>query len=358
MRYFGRATETCCFPGTGSGKRRASRSSVPTGTSDASRWRLPRGPSSSTDCQYAGHRQSNSLFERRDGNFRLQITGHPQFGLPFGQDKLVLIFLATLAIRQKSPVVRFRSAAEMLDTFGMSKGGKEYRRIVAAFERIFGATMFVSTESTRLIATVIHLSRSGTVPHGQNTITLSDEFFAEISGHPVPVDIEAIKVLAALSLLDLFMWLSYRCVVAKEPESIPLVGPFELTQQLGCVEYSRPSRFRAMPEQWLQTIPSLWPKCPAIVSGYGRILLIDRRAEVQVRFSCHLLAVPEHYGSFCRFPGAMPECPCRLPFTAADGPADHTRHGEIPRHQDYMPERALPAGLPSRSMNRCWRRFS
>jgi len=24
------------------------------------------------------------LFERRNGNFLLQITGHPQFGLPFG----------------------------------------------------------------------------------------------------------------------------------------------------------------------------------------------------------------------------------------------------------------------------------
>jgi hypothetical protein len=27
----------------------------------------------------------------------------------------------------------------MLETFGMSKGGKEYRRLIAAFERIFGA---------------------------------------------------------------------------------------------------------------------------------------------------------------------------------------------------------------------------
>jgi hypothetical protein len=29
------------------------------------------------------------LFERRNGHFTLQITGHPQFGLPFGQDRLV-----------------------------------------------------------------------------------------------------------------------------------------------------------------------------------------------------------------------------------------------------------------------------
>ena len=57
------------------------------------------------------------LYERRNGNFVLQITGHPEFGVPFGQDRIVPIFLATLAVRQKSQTSRFRSAGEMLDTF-------------------------------------------------------------------------------------------------------------------------------------------------------------------------------------------------------------------------------------------------
>jgi hypothetical protein len=34
----------------------------------------------------------------------------------------------------------------MLETFGMHKGGKEYRRLVAAFDRIFGATIFFGTD--------------------------------------------------------------------------------------------------------------------------------------------------------------------------------------------------------------------
>jgi hypothetical protein len=252
------------------------------------------------------------LFERRNGNFLLQVTGHPQFGLPFGQDRLVLIFLATLAVRQKSQTVRFRSAAEMLDTFGMAKGGKEYRRIVAAFGRIFGATMFFSTESTRSTATVIHrsrfnflkeaeiwYSRSGDFPSSQNTVTLSDEFYSEISCHPIPADLEAIKILAAApALLDLFMWLSYRCFVAKGPESIPLFGPFGLTQQLGCVEYSRPSRFRAMLEQWLRTIRALWPDCPAAIGGNGAYLRIGRSIAVlrqteNDEFCSGQLTVPE-----------------------------------------------------------------
>jgi hypothetical protein len=64
------------------------------------------------------------------------VTAHPEYGLPFGQDRIVPIFLATLAVRQQSQTIRFRSAAEMLETFGLQKGGKQYRRLVAAFERV------------------------------------------------------------------------------------------------------------------------------------------------------------------------------------------------------------------------------
>ena len=99
------------------------------------------------------------LYERRNGNFLLQITGHPNFGLPFGQDRIVPIYLATLAMRQQSQTVRFRTAAEMLETFGMHKGGKEYRRLVAAFERIFGATIFFGTDTLNGKAKVVQRSR-------------------------------------------------------------------------------------------------------------------------------------------------------------------------------------------------------
>ena len=99
------------------------------------------------------------VYERRNGHFVLQITGHPQYGVPFGQDRIVPIFLATLAVQQKSQVIRFRSASEMLETFGMHKGGKEYKRLVAAFERIFGATMFFGTDTVSHGAKVVHRSR-------------------------------------------------------------------------------------------------------------------------------------------------------------------------------------------------------
>ncbi len=41
------------------------------------------------------------LYERRNGQFILQVTGHPEYGVPFGQDRIVPIFLATLAVQQR-----------------------------------------------------------------------------------------------------------------------------------------------------------------------------------------------------------------------------------------------------------------
>jgi hypothetical protein len=59
------------------------------------------------------------MHERRNGQFVLQVIGHPNYGVPWGQDRLVPIFLTTLAMRQQKQTITFRSAAEMLDVFGM-----------------------------------------------------------------------------------------------------------------------------------------------------------------------------------------------------------------------------------------------
>jgi hypothetical protein len=83
---------------------------------------------------------------RHSGRFFLNIVGHPQFGLPFGQDRLIPIWIATLALRQKSRTVRFETASQMLDFFSLPPDGYHYQRIVEGFKRIFSATIFFGTE--------------------------------------------------------------------------------------------------------------------------------------------------------------------------------------------------------------------
>jgi hypothetical protein len=75
--------------------------------------------------------------------------GHPCYGLPWGQDRLVPLYLATLAVRQQSETITFNSGAEMLDTFGMQQGESQYRRLIEAFQSVFGATIFFGTDTAR-----------------------------------------------------------------------------------------------------------------------------------------------------------------------------------------------------------------
>jgi hypothetical protein len=233
------------------------------------------------------------LHERRNGQFLLQVTGHPSYGVPWGQDRLVPIFLATLAMRQQKQTITFRSAAEMLDTFGMQQGGSQYRRLVAAFQRVFGATIFFGTDIQREKAMVMHQARFNfmreariwysrdpnqeLLPGGfENEIVLSDEFFREVTTHSIPTDLEAAKALSpSPAALDLYMWLSYRCFTAKGSERVPVFGDFGLATQLGSSDYARPRKFRERLERWLNLVRSLWPQCPARISGDGDYLLIQ-----------------------------------------------------------------------------------
>jgi hypothetical protein len=238
------------------------------------------------------------LHERRNGHFVLQVTGHPSYGLPWGQDRLVPIFLATQAIRQRSPQITFESAAAMLDTFGMQQGGSQYRRLVASFQRIFGATIFFGTDCQRERATVVHRARFNFMTEAriwysrdpdqqllpgecQNMVVLSDEFYREIQNHPIPTDLEAAKALSSSpAVLDLFTWLSYRCFTAKGRERVPLFGELGLISQLGSVEYARPRKFREKLEGWLTIIRTMWPECPASIDREGTGLIVDRARAV------------------------------------------------------------------------------
>lgn len=244
------------------------------------------------------------VYERRNGKFTLQLTGHPEFGLPFGQDRLIPIFLATLAMRQQSPILKFRSGAEMLEMFGMQKGGKEYRRLVAGIERIFGSTVFFGSEGVQngaklfsrarfhfVSQTHIWFDRGSTGKHSsrnqENVVVLSEEFFQEVMAHPIPTDLEVVRLLAASpGALDLYLWVTYRSFTAKVPQSIPLFGPQGLQFQVGCTEYSRPRRFRAMLVQWLKTIGAASPHFSKIIRMSSQHLELGSRSHLFLEEAC------------------------------------------------------------------------
>ncbi|MGH9406891.1 MAG: replication protein RepA [Terriglobia bacterium] len=243
-------------------------------------------------------------YSRQNGRFRLRVIGHPEYGVPFGQDRLLLIWIATMAVRQKTREIRFRSAAAILEAFSLPKDGRYYKRLSASFERIFYSTFFFASDqqvgeamlmerqSFRFVKDAkLWYSESGApeiakapLPRTENVIVLSEEFWREIQEHPIPVDLVVVKALAdSPGNLDLYVWLVWRCWNAKGPVSVRLFGTDGLVSQLGNSEKLRERDFRRQITQWLKVIQQLWPECRARLGESGSCLLI-RAAKTAKRF--------------------------------------------------------------------------
>jgi hypothetical protein len=120
------------------------------------------------------------------------------------------------------------------------------------------------------------------LPDGlESSIVLSDEFYREIMSHSIPADLDATKALSSSpAALDLFVWLSYRCFIAKGEERVPLFGDSGLVNQLRSAEYARPRKFRERLQRWLELVRTMWPECPARISNDGCTLILHRASAI------------------------------------------------------------------------------
>ena len=233
--------------------------------------------------------------KRRNGKFFLHIMAHADFGLPFGQDRLIPIWVATLALRQNSRTVHFESAAQMLEFFRFPKDGRYYRRMVQGFQRIFASTIFFGTEEQPVGSRLTDWARfhffdqihlwfsepekcSPSSPDASpNAITLSEVFYNEIDQHRVPMEREVVIALAnSPGVLDFYVWLAWKSWTLKTGKAfIPLFAPGGLREQLGCRVHTEDRFLRRKINQWLRVIGAHWPQCPAVVSPDGQSLIVS-----------------------------------------------------------------------------------
>ena len=241
--------------------------------------------------------KSQLVHARHSGNFLLYITAHtahPDYGLSFGQDRLIPIWVATLAVQQKTRTIHFNSAAQLLEFFRLPKDGPHYRRLVAGFKRIFSATIFIRTEKAPNGSPLFDASRFhffdqlrlwfnsnlevyDAVPAARaNAITLSEAFYEEINQYRIPVEREAIVCFAhAPGTLDFYIWLVWRSWTVTGAQSrVPLFGPSGLNEQLGTTDYSEDRFFRRKVHNWLRQVKVVWAECPAAISGDGQSLIV------------------------------------------------------------------------------------
>ena len=227
---------------------------------------------------------------RRNGRFFLQVFGHPDFGLPFGQDRLVPIWVATQAIRLRSREFSFESGHQILTELGLARNGKNYRRLMDGFKRVFMSSIVFGTDELtahaptfeyhkvsffdRVKLWVPQSAEAASSAH-ENAIKLTEAFWAEISAHPIPVDADVVRALAnSPGALDFYMWLRWRSFGCRMEIHIPLSGRGGLAEQLGAEKYDRGRDFRRTVARYLDAVRHFWPARPASLGRTRPVLTV------------------------------------------------------------------------------------
>jgi len=249
---------------------------------------------------------------RKNGKMLLRVVGDPRHGVPFGQDRLLPIWMATafqMLGCPESNEIRFRSAADILTAFNLGTDGRQYTRLRERIERVFHATYFVEDHSRpdristeryqimrRLELTISKRQKVNQWLLWDNLIELDPTFANDIRQAPVPIDMETIIALKDKpSALDLYCWQalrSYQLTKTGRPAVVPLFGDTGLVAQLG-TQGQQPRKLRQMLSLAQGYVKAAWPECPNYITRKnGRDIFILRPARaVAPKSKCTLPGV-------------------------------------------------------------------
>lgn len=207
----------------------------------------------------------------------------PSTGLPFGQDRLFIVWLASAFIASGKPkdnTIRFDSVGNILAAFGqgLHDAGPEYGRLRARILRLFNCTFIWSypgpgklhRQRSQLMQKINLSFLDGKHIWGplSQSIVLDPVWADEIrKGQIVPYDLETITALRRFPVtLDLYLWQCWRSwrlarKSAAQPVEVPIFGDHGLLAQFG-LSFSRERKAREVLRRQQKRILALWPECP------------------------------------------------------------------------------------------------
>lgn len=197
-------------------------------------------------------------YTRTNGNFTLSLLAPSAIGLPYGTiPRLLMVWLATEAFRTQERQLHLgnslTSFMRQLDMQATGGRNGSITRLKEQSKRLFATSItgiYENSSKTALINQRI-ADRAAfwwdTKEHEQpdkraTQVLLSEDFFKDVTEHPVPIDLRAIHALKNSPLaLDIYTWLTYRASYARTTSAIPWEA---LAAQFGC-DYARLRNFKA-----------------------------------------------------------------------------------------------------------------
>lgn len=237
-----------------------------------------------TLCTMPHSKPKGNEFRRRNGNYLL--TMYSPHGLPYGViPRLLLAWITTEAVRTKSPLLKLgHSLSEFMRQIDMAPtGGKtgSIPRLREQMKRLFSTYVSCSYNDANLDADTGFkiVQKSSTWWHPQqpeqagiweSTLTLSAEFYEEVTKSPVPIDLRALKALKRSPMaLDLYLWATFRLSYLK---SSTVISWEQLRMQFGA-EYDRVLDFKKAFKTALRKVQLVYPGANIAILDAGIKLL-------------------------------------------------------------------------------------
>ncbi len=249
------------------------------------------------------------VWKRKAGNISVEILGHPEYGVPYGQDILIVLFLANEARKQNSRKIQVNFYRDFCRMFEINPNdGRRYRNVINSLNRIRHSQFTWTDNNDQSRQKGLHYIYIEEVdlfcdpknpdqkPLYDQYILLSERFWDEINNYKIPLNLDAVRFLKAkTSNLNFYLWLSYRVAItylknktlidnskSKGIEFIPFWGENGLIDQLS-TQISKRHEFRREIKKWLKNTYEIWPKCPVKLDGDAIKITVSNSSQLDIQ---------------------------------------------------------------------------
>lgn len=178
-------------------------------------------------------RHDQNEFQRRNGAFVMSMHAPASVGLPYGsKPRLLVAYLTTEAVRKgQRDITLGDSLSEFMRSLDLQPTGGRWGSITGLKQqmtRLFSSSVtciWENKESTAIanmpIVSKAQLWWDPKSPDQaslwESTVRLGEEFFNEVSAHPVPIDLRAVRSIKQSPMaLDIYFWLTHRMSYLKK----------------------------------------------------------------------------------------------------------------------------------------------
>jgi hypothetical protein len=265
-------------------------------------------------------------FVRQNGNLRLKVWGDPTLGIPFGQDRLIPIWLASAFQAAGEPAhnrIHFRSASDLLRAFEIPINGREMQLLRERLMRVLSATYQVELKEKQANGGLIWTSRryqlmtevklwfNQTGKENQHTLESAwqnyiqlDPYFAQdLRKGSLPIDMNTVIALKrSPALLDYYAWMAWRSYglykSGQKEARVPILSPHGYWAQSGSSSTDE-SNIKELMRRRHAKLLTYWPQCPNKLTSNAEYILL---------YPC----IAIHKGASFSIPGVSRKPPLRV----------------------------------------------